>query len=138
MDTIRIDIRTIDEDIILAARSILRNKLVRDIAIIRLATPVSTGFLRSNWFWTTSRTSQGIMRGTYDSNATVPNTPWNPTPQSLRINNNTWYIVNNVSYGVGLNEGSDRGNSFAGASGAHRGFFERAISAFVLGQPIPE
>ena len=137
MDTIRIEIdrRTLDEDLVIYARSVLRRKLNNDIAIIRMVTPVDTGFLRSNWYWTTTDTllGSGLIRGTYDPNAIVPNDPWNPAPQDIARRTNTWYIINNVSYGVGLNEGSDRGGSFIGGSGVYTGFFERAISSFILG-----
>ena len=125
---IEIDRRTLDEDLIIYARSVLRRKLNNDIAIIRMVTPVDTGFLRSNWYWTTTDTllGSGLIRGTYDPKATVENTPWNPAPQDIGRRTNTWYIINNVYYGALLNTGTSRPLT-------HLDFFQNAISSFILG-----
>ena len=106
------------------------------LALIRMNTPVHTGYLRYNWYWTTQLAGgiNPIRGGERDTNRTYPDVPWNQARQSIVTNTNTWYIINNVTYGVGLNEGSGRGGSYVGATLAHSGFFDRAIRAFILGE----
>ena len=130
MSHFSIEVQTEERDLVLAARRVLQSKLNNDLSIIRMLTPVHTGFLRSNWFWTSSGVAIGLplVRGVYDRNQTYPDTPWNPAQQSVRLDTNTWYIVNNVYYGELLQRGIAE---YAGDR--HQGFFDAAIQAFVVG-----
>ena len=120
-----IDVTVNDRAIEDAIKDALTRAMNRLVERVRDNTPVDTGFLRSNWFWTHDR---GVLevRGTYAPNVEVNLPQWMPDfggRASLEPNiPNTLYIVNNVEYAALLEYG--RG----GATQAHIGFFRNTFT----------
>ena len=103
------------------ARAVGR-RMDRLVDYVRDNTPVDTGFLRSNWFWS-ARNVHRVVRGVR-IRGLIDHTTWRPDfggVGSFRHAGATVYLINNVDYGRSLEYGTE------GATQVHRGFFSRAV-----------
>ena len=106
------------------ARAVGR-KMDRLVDHVRDNTPVDTGFLRSNWFWS-ARNIAGVVRGER-IRGQISNSTWKPDfggVGSFRHAGATVYLINNVHYGSLLEYGT-------GTTQVHRGFFSRAVYGYL-------